>query len=62
MPELAPVISITLLILLIFRLKHKIMPNKVELLKDFTERLNDITEPGKKKLILRDEFVIQGVI
>ena len=28
------------------------MPNKVGLLKDFTERLNDITEPGRKKLIL----------
>ena len=38
------------------------MPHKVGLLKDFTEKLNDITEPGKKKLILRDEFVIQGVI
>ncbi len=28
------------------------MPIKVGQLKDFTERLNDITEPGKKKLIL----------
>lgn len=29
------------------------MPNKVGLLKDFTERLNDITESGKTKLIFR---------
>jgi hypothetical protein len=36
------------------------MPNKVGLLKDFTERLNDITEQGRMRLLIRDSYVMQA--
>lgn len=38
------------------------MPNKVGLLKDFTERLNDITEQGKMRLLIRDSYLMQNDI
>jgi hypothetical protein len=38
------------------------MPNKVGLLIDFTKRLNDITEQGTMRLLIRYSYLMQNDI